>query len=288
MKRTTLVIGCVLCLCLCAVAVTPAMAKNVISPQADKLADHKLDTGMSGKGALKNADEQLMNSTSAATNAFRMQQFNDSVAWGKGLIAEVNASGYDTSKAEAVLAQLIGQEDTLRGALESGKQGQMSSVMAKNNALTKQLRMSLNNCIRTNGIGNETCIENATCTENRTMEMNRLRENCTTIDAKYLELRYNERLMYGGEIVDIFNASGYDTTTAGEQLGIIGGNNQTFMNATDDGDLPAINAVVNENKKAWNTGKRSLWDQIRAIFFGETASEDVSVPSGDSETGEEA
>jgi len=276
MKRTTLVIGCVLCLCLCAVAVTPAMAKNVISPQADKLADHKLDTGMSGKGPLKNADEQLMNSTSAATNTFRMQQFNDSIAWGKGLIAEVNASGYDTSKAEAVLMQLIGQEDALRGALESGKQGQMSSVMAKNNALTKQLRMSLNNCIRVNG------------TENGTMEMNRLRENCTTIDAEYLELRYNERLMYGGEIVDIFNASGYDTTTAGEQLGIIRGNNQTFMNATDDGDRPAINAVLNENKKAWNTGKRSLWDQIRAIFFGETASEDVSVPSGDSETGEEA
>ena len=276
MKRTTMVIGCVLCLCLCAVAVTPAMAKNVISPQADKLADHKLDTGMSGKGALKNADEQLINITSAATNAFRMQQFNDSVAWGKGLIAEVNASGYDTSKAEAVLAQLIGQEDGLRGALESGKQGPMSSVMAKNNALTKQLRMSLNNCIRVNG------------TENGTMEMNQLRENCTTIDAEYLELRYNERLMYGGEIVNIFNASGYDTTTAGEQLGIIGGNNQTFMNATDDGDRPAINAVLNENKKAWNTGKRSLWDQIRAIFFGETASEDVSVPSDDSETGEDA
>jgi len=252
------------------------MAKNVISPQADKLADHKLDTGMSGKGALKNADEQLINITSAATNAFRMQQFNDSVAWGKGLIAEVNASGYDTSKAEAVLAQLIGQEDGLMGALESGKQGQMSSVMAKNNALTKQLRMSLNNCIRVNG------------TENGTMEMNQLRENCTTIDAEYLELRYNERLMYGGEIVNIFNASGYDTTTAGEQLGIIGGNNQTFMNATDDGDRPAINAVLNENKKAWNTGKRSLWDQIRAIFFGETASEDVSVPSDDSETGEDA
>ncbi|KAF1074034.1 hypothetical protein [Methanogenium sp. MK-MG] len=276
MKRTTLAIGCVLCLCLCAVAVTPAMAKNVISPQVDKFADHKLDGGMSGKGALKNADEQLINNTSAATNEFRMQQFNDSVVWGKGLIAEVNSSGYNTSKAEAVLAQLIGQEDALRGALESGEQGQMSSVTAKNNALTKQLRMSLNNCIRANG------------TENATMEMNQIRENCTAIDAEYLELRYNERLMYGDEIIDIFNASGYNTTTAGEQLDIIGGNNQTFMNATGDGDRPAINAVLNENKKAWNTGKRSLWEQIRAIFFGETASEDASVPSEDSETGEEA
>ncbi|MCG7855161.1 MAG: hypothetical protein MIO88_04830, partial [Methanoregulaceae archaeon] len=148
MKRTTLVIGCVLCLCLCAVAVTPAMAKNVISPQADKFADHKLDTGVSGKGPLKNADEQLINNTSAATNAFRMQQFNDSVAWGESLIAAVHSSGCNTSKAESVLAQLTGQEEALRGALESGNQGQMSSVMAKNDALTKHLRMSLNNCIR--------------------------------------------------------------------------------------------------------------------------------------------
>ena len=276
MQRTTLVIGCVLCLCLCAAAVTPAMAKNVISPQADKFADHKLDTGASGKGALKNADEQLMNNTSAATNAFRMQQFNESVSWGEEMIATVSSSGYDTAKAEAVLAQLTGQEEALRGALESGNQGQMSAVMAKNDALTKQLRMSLNNCVRVNG------------TENGTMEMNQLCENCTAIDAEYLELRYNERLMYGQEIINTFNASGYDTTTAKEQLGIIGGSNRTFMNSTEDGDRPAVNAVLNKNKKAWNTGKRSLWEQIHAFFLGEMASEDASVPSGDLETGEEA
>ncbi|WFN34286.1 hypothetical protein L1S32_10625 [Methanogenium sp. S4BF] len=276
MQRTTLVIGCVICLCLCAFAVTPAMAKNVISPQADKLSDHKLDTGVSGKGALKNADEQLINSTCAATNAFRMQQFNDSVSWGEEMIATVSSSGYDTAKAEAVLAQLIGQEDSLRGALESCNQGQISSVMAKNDALTKQLRMSLNNCVRING------------TENGTMEMNQLRENCTAVDAQYLELRYNERLMYGQEIIDTFNASGYDTTTAGEQLGIIGANNRTFMNATEDGDRPAVNTVLNENKKAWNTGKRSLWEQIRYLFFGEAAPEDASAPSDDPGTGEGA
>lgn len=276
MKRNTLAIGCVICLCLCAVAVAPAMAKNVISPQADKFVDHKLDKGMSGKGALKNADGQLIQNTSAATYEFRMQQFNDSVAWGEALISSVNSSGYDTSKAEAVLAQLTRQEDALRGALESGNQGQMSSVTAKNNALTKQLRMSLNNCVRVNG------------TENGTMEMNQLRENCTAIDGQYLELRYNERVMYGEEIIDIFNTSGYDTTLAGEQLGIIEGNNQTFMNATVDGDRPAINDVQNENKKAWNTGKRSLWEQINAFFFGDAASKDTSVPSNDSETGEEA
>ena len=276
MKRTTLAIGCVLCLCLCAVAVAPAMAKNVISPQADKFADHKLDKGMSDKGGLKNAEESLMQNTSAATYEFRMQQFNDSVAWGEAMIASINSSGYNTSKAEEVLVQLIGQEDALRGALESGNQGQMSSVTAKNNALTKQLRMSLNSCVRING------------TVNGTMEMNQLRENCTAIDAQYLEQRYNERVMYGGEIIDIFNASGYDTTTAGEQLGIIEGNNQTFMNATADGDRPGISAVQNENKKAWNAGKRSLWEQIRTFVFGETASKDTSVPSDDSETGEQA
>ena len=276
MKRTTLAIGCVLCLCLCAAAVTPAMAKNIISPQSDKFVDHTLDKGMPGKGSLKNADEKLVQNTSAVTNEFRMQQFNDSVAWGEALIASIHSSGYNTSKAEAILVQLMDQEEALRRALESGEQGQMSSVTAKNNALTKQLRMSLNNCVRVNG------------TENGTMEMNRLRENCTAIDAQYLELRYNERVMYGEEIIDIFNASGYDTTTAGEQLGVIGGNNQTFRNATEDCDRPAINAVLNENKKAWNTGKRSLWQQIHAFFFGETVSEDPSVPSDDSETGDEA
>ncbi|MBT8508775.1 hypothetical protein AZH53_10195 [Methanomicrobiaceae archaeon CYW5] len=269
MKRTTLVIGCVLCLCLCAVAVAPAMAKNVISPQADKLVDHKLDKGMSGNGALRQADGQVISNASAATNEFRMQQFNDSVAWGEALIGEVNALGYDTSKAEAVLAQLTGQEGALRNALGSGKQGQMTSVMAKNNALTKQLRMSLNNCIRANG------------TENGTMEMDRLRENCTAIDAEYLELRYENRLMYGEEIIDIFNASGYDTTTAGEQLGVIAANNGTFMNATANEDRPAMNKVMNENKKAWNTGKRSLWDQLRSFFFGGDVTEEENETAAD-------
>jgi len=256
MKRTTLAIGCVLCLCLCAVAVAPVMAKNVISPQADKIADHRADVGASGKGALNHADEELVNRTSAATHAFRMQQFNDSVAWGEALIASVQSSGYDTAPAEAVLAQLERQEDLLREALESGSQGQISSVEAKNNALTKQLRMSLNSCVRVHG------------TENGTMEMNQIRENCTAIDGQYLEQRYHERVRYGGEIIDIFNESGYDTTTAGEQLGIIEGNNQTFMNATENGDRPAVNAVLNKNKKAWNTGKRSLWQQIRDFVLG--------------------
>ena len=123
MKRTTMVIGCVLCLCLCAVAVTPAMAKNVISPQADKLADHKLDTGMSGKGALKNADEQLINITSAATNAFRMQQFNDSVAWGKGLIAEVNASGYTPQRQKRSLRSLSDRKTASWGHLNPANRG---------------------------------------------------------------------------------------------------------------------------------------------------------------------
>ena len=269
MKRTTLVIGCVLCLCLCAVAVAPAMAKNVISPQADKLTGDKLDKGMSGKGNLKGVDDQIISNASAATNEFRMQQFNDSVAWGEALIAEVNASGYDTSKAEAILARLAGQEDTLGAALASGKQGQITSVTAKNSALSKQLRMSLNNCIRANE------------TANGTMEMNRLRENCTAIDGQYLELRYENRLMYGQEIIDIFNASGYDTTTAGEQLGIIAANNGTFMNATADEDRPAINKVMNQNKKAWNTGRHSLWDQLRFFFFGQAVAGDEGEPGAD-------
>jgi Spy/CpxP family protein refolding chaperone len=254
------------------VAVAPVMAKNVISPQADKIADHRADVGASGTGALKHADEELVNRTSAATNAFRMQQFNDSVAWGEALIASVQSSGYDTAPAEAVLAQLKCQEDALREALASGNKGHISSVEAKNNALTKQLRMSLNSCVRTfcmgNETGNQTCMENATCTENQTMEMNRLRENCTAIDGHYLEQRYTERVHYGGEIIDIFNESGYDTTGAEAQLGIIEENNRTFMNATGKGDRPAINAVQNENKKAWNTGKRSLWQQIRDFVLG--------------------
>jgi len=242
------------------------MAKPLISPQTDKLADHKMDKGLSGNGNLKGVDDQLISNASTATNEFRMQQFNDSVAWGKDLIAEVNASGYDTSKAEAVLAQLTGQEDALAAALASGQKGQITSVTAKNSALTKQLRMALNNCIRQNG------------SANGTMEMNQLRENCTAIDAAHLELRYENRSMYGQEIIDMFNASGYDTTTAGEQLGIIESNQQSFMNATGDGDRPAINKVLNENKKAWNTGKRSLWDQLRAFFFGAAVTDDEDEP----------
>jgi hypothetical protein len=271
MKRTTLVIGCVLCLCLCAVAVAPAMAKPVISPQTDKLTGDKLDKGLSGKGNLKGVDDQLISNASTATNEFRMHQFNDSVAWGKDLIAAVNASGYTTTKAEAVLAQLTGQEDALRAALASGQKGQITSVTAKNSALTKQLRMSLNNCIRANG------------SANGTMEMNQLRENCTAIDAAHLELRYENRSMYGQEIIDIFNASGYDTTTAGESLGIIESNQQSFMNATGDGDRPAVNKVLNENKKAWNTGKRSLWEQLRAFFFGADVTEDDDEPEKEPE-----
>lgn len=272
MNRATFAIVCVLCLCLCAVAVTPVVAKNAISPQADKIADHKADVGASGKGALKHADEELVNRTSATTHAFRMQQFNDSVAWGEAMIASVQSSGYDTAPAEAVLAQLKGQEAALRGALVSGTEGQITSVVAKNNALSKQLRMSLNSCVRTTGMGNATgngtCMENTTCAENRTMEVNRLRENCTAIDAQFLAERYTERVQYGGEIIGIFNESGYDTTTAEEQLGIIRENNRTFMNATKEGDLRAAGAVQNENKKAWNTGKRSLWQQIRDFIFG--------------------
>lgn len=286
MKRTTLAIVCVICLCLSAVAVTPAVAKNVISPQADKFADHKLDTGASGKGALKNADENLIQNTSAATNEFRMQQFYDSVSWGEEMIASVKSSGYETADAQAVLARLRVQEDVLREALESGSQGQITSVMAKNNALSKQLRMSLNNCIRINCTDNGTCTENKTCMQNRTQEINQLRENCTAIDAEYLELRYNERMRYGEEIIGILNTSGYNTTTAEDQLGVIRGNNRTFINATTDCDRVAVNAVQNENKKAWNTGKRSFWQQIRAFFFGGASSEDVSIPSEPSEDAE--
>lgn len=286
MKRTTLVIGCVLCLCLCAVAVAPAMAKNVISPQTDKLTGDKLDKVMSKNGNLKGADGQTISNASAATNEFRMQQFNDSVAWGEALIAQVNASGYDTSKAQGILAELAGRKDLLRGALDSGEKGQATSVMAKNNALTKQLRMSLNNCIRANGSANGTA--------NATMEMNQLRENCTAIDAQYLELRYENRLMFGEEIIDIFNASGYDTTTAGAQLGVIASNKGAFMNATGDDDRPAINKILNENKKATKTATRSLWEQLRAFFFGGAVTEDVNetasgddVEGDDTTTGEE-
>ena len=272
MKRTTLVIGCVLCLCLCAAAVAPAMAKPLISPQADKLAEDRMDRGLSGHGNLKGVDDQLISNASTAMYQFRMQQFNDSVAWGKNLIAEVSGAGYDTSKAKAILEQLTGREDALRAALASGQNGQITSVTAKNSALTKQLRMALNNCIRANA------------SANGTMEMNQLRENCTAIDAGHLELRYQNRLVYGEEIIDIFNASGYDTAAAGEQLGIIKANQDSFMNATGDEDRPAINKVQNENRKAWNTGKRSLWEQLRAFFLGAAVTEDEDEPEPEEES----
>lgn len=272
MNRTAFAIGCVLCLCLCAVAVTPVMAKNVISPQADKIADHRADVGASGREALSHADEELVNRTSAATHAFRMQQYYDSVTWGEAMIASVKSGGYDTTPAETILAQLKGQEEDLRGALASGRQGEITSVMAKNDGLSKQLRMSLNACVRKTGMGdateNRTCMEDTTCAENRTMEMNRLRENCTAIDAQFLAERYTERVHYGEEIIGIFNESGYDTTGAEEQLGLIEEKNRTFMNATENGDLRDAGAVQNENKKAWNAGARALWQQIRDFVLG--------------------
>ena len=55
------------------------------------------------------------------------------------------------------------------------------------------------------------------------------------------------------------------------------------MNATGDEDRPAVNKVLNENRKAWNTGKRSLWEQLRAFFFGADVTEDDDEPEKEPE-----